>query len=150
MYFKKNLDIKPDEVFTKHPSAFGLLKDDEMRLWKSSKDESGYLHYRYTQYFKGIPVEGTEYIVHTEQGIVMLCQGNIVENLDIDIKPDINEKTALKLTLNFIGAEKYEWEDQDWEQFRKVDLKDNSATWFPKGELVITRIPGKSEYIPQN
>jgi len=31
VYFKKNLDIKPDEVFTKHPSAFGLLKDDEMR-----------------------------------------------------------------------------------------------------------------------
>ncbi|MCD6566890.1 MAG: M4 family metallopeptidase [Bacteroidales bacterium] len=150
VYFKKNLDIKPDEVFTKYPSAFGLLKDDEMRLWKSSKDESGNLHYRYTQYFKGIPVEGTEYIVHAEQEIVRLCHGSIVESLDIAIKPNIDEETALKLALEIIGAEKYAWEDQDWEQFRKVDLKDSSATWFPKGELVITRIPGKSEYIPEN
>jgi len=150
VYLKKDLNIKPDEVFTKYPSAFGLLKDDEMRLWKSSKDESGYLHYRYTQYFKGIPVEGTEYIVHTEQGIVRLCHGNIIENLIIDIKPDINEETALKLALKIIGAEKYAWEDPDWEQFRKVDLKDSTATLFPKGELVIARISGKSEYIPEN
>lgn len=150
VYFKKNLNIKTNEVFTKYPSAFGLLKNDEMRLWKSSKDESGNLHYRYTQYFKGILVEGTEYIIHTEQEIVRLCHGNIVENLDIAIKPDINEETALKLALKIIGAEKYAWEDQDWEQFRKVDLKDSSATWFPKGELIITRIPAKSEYIPEN
>ncbi|MBA7592802.1 hypothetical protein ES708_34996 [subsurface metagenome] len=62
----------------------------------------------------------------------------------------INEETALKLALKIIGAEKYAWEDQDWEQFRKVDLKDSSVTWFPKGELVIIRIPGKNEYTPQN
>ena len=32
VYFKKNLNIKTNEVFTKYPSAFGLLKNDEMKL----------------------------------------------------------------------------------------------------------------------
>ncbi len=150
VYFKRNLNIKPNEVFTDYPSAFGLSNFDKMELWKTSKDELGYIHYRFRQYYKGIPVEGTEYIVHTEQGIVRLCHGSIVESLDIDVKPNINEEKALEFALNFIRAEKYAWEDQDWEQFIKMDLKDSSATWFPTGELFITRTPGKDEYVPEN
>jgi len=150
VYFKRNLNIKPNEVFTDYPSAFGLSNFDKMELWKTSKDELGYIHYRFRQYYKGIPVEGTEYIVHTEQGIVRLCHGSIVESLDIDVKPNINEEKALEFALNFIGAEKYAWEDPDWEQFIKMDLKDSSATWFPKGELVIVRKPGKDEYVSEN
>jgi len=90
-----------------------------MKLWKTSQDELGQTHYRYKQYYKGIPVEGTEYIVHTDQEVVWLCHGNIVENLVIDVKPNITEEKALELALSFIDAKVFAWEYPDWDNSLK-------------------------------
>ncbi len=44
--------------------------DDEFRLIKETIDELGFSHLRFQQYYKGIKVENSEYLIHGSDGII--------------------------------------------------------------------------------
>lgn len=51
------------DFFNQNKSQFGLNQNDELILFRIDQDEIGYNHYRYQQFYKGIKVEGAEYII---------------------------------------------------------------------------------------
>ena len=55
-------------LFQNHKAVFALSADDEMKLAKQSTDKLGHTQYRYNQYYKGIKVYGTEYVLHENKG----------------------------------------------------------------------------------
>lgn len=140
VYIKPSIKINPDEIFIKYKQAYGLGEYDEMKLMTiQDEPETGMKHFRYQQFYKGIIIEGANYIVHDKDGSVVITNGNIIEGIDSDTKPLIEEKDALNSALDHIKAEKYAWEDSEVEKQKKIDLKDTSATNYPKAEIVFVK-----------
>jgi len=109
---KENIQFAPDNFFTQNKDAFGLKQNDNMVLIKTKSDELGFTHYKYQHNYKGVKVEGCEYILHTQGGNVLSANGKLSCNLDINVTPSVSESSALSSALNSIIATKYGWEEK--------------------------------------
>lgn len=120
----------------------GLSQLDELRFVESRKDNTDYEHRTYQQYFNGIKVEDALYKVHAKKGDVTSMNGEFLKVGSISTKPAFTEQEALKKTLEQIGAKKYRWEIKQEEDWIK-SVKGTDATFYPKGELIISQIDEK-------
>lgn len=137
--------FKPD-VNRKIQDAGGFLKavlhakpDDELRLIKETIDKLGISHRIYQQYYKGVKVENAEYLIHGKNGIIETINGDFQEVNISSVLPTVNERQALSKALNFVNAQKYKWQDANLEKFIKQNTNNPNATYYPKGEIVITK-----------
>ena len=71
------------------------------------KDELSH-QFRY-QYYRGIPVEHALSVIHSKDGMVTYFNGDIHNNLSIDVSPSINETDATKAALAHFNIEHSEW-----------------------------------------
>jgi len=95
--FKKHLNLNPVSLFQDYKSAFGLTNDDKMLLKRTSTDkDAGMEHYHFQQTYKGVAVEGGEYIIHARDGIAIRANGKLVENMDLSPTPLISKEIALQ------------------------------------------------------
>jgi len=90
------------------------------------------VHYRYSQHYKGYPVEGGVYHIHARDGLIASANGVYYPNIQLDITRVICEEEALSLALAEIDADMYRWE-----------LTGEEA---PSGGLVVLPLP-TGEYI---
>ena len=146
LYFKRNIKLTEKELFTDLKDAFGLTDNDKMVLLKDNIDTViKSRHLRFRQFYLGIPIEDAEYFLHyNSKGELQTASGKIVEGLTLSNKAKLMEEEALDKAMKEIGAIKYAWQDTSWENSRKREKFDTSATWKPKGELVITFDKGQS------
>ncbi len=135
--FLESKQIKQAEFFDWLARTMKLSTDYGFELKSQNTDpKTGITHYRYTQTFKGIPVAQGMYIVHVKDGIVKYFNGNVYEIASsLSPSPMLTENAALETAKQHIGAERYKWEDEYWENRIKERKKDARATYFPKGEL---------------
>ncbi len=112
---------------------------DEFRVKKQEEDNLGMTHVTYEQYYIGIRVEGASYKLHGKTDDIESMNGKFERIAIKDSKASISESTALGLATGHIGARKYSWGDSSAEQFIKSNTNDPSATYYPKGELVIVK-----------
>jgi Zn-dependent metalloprotease len=113
-------------------------------LVKTETDQLGYTHKRYNQTYNGIPVDRAGYVVQFKNGQATSFNGDGFVVSDIPVIPALSEAMALESAKAHMGARVYMWEDARWEQEIKSRLKDNNATYFPKGELTLTKF-GKDQ-----
>ena len=140
IHLKKESRINPETIFSEHKSAFGINKDCEMHLKRTSTDLIGNKHYRFQQYYKNILVESAEYIVHEKDGIAASVNGKIVNDLPVNTTPIISEEQALLSALNYLKADEYCWQNIKLEKELKDESKNSESTYFPKAELVFANI----------
>ena len=103
----------------------------------------------YIQYCNGYPVEGAQMNVISKYGVVLFATGHMLPNLNTDVTDAITDSTALDSALAYVNAPKYAWEDIDLENSLKYKLDtglndtifNQNVTYYPKGELVIARLP---------
>lgn len=105
-----------------------------MHFANSKRDEYGYDHHYYQQFYKGIRVEFGAYAVHGKSNSVLSINGNFHPVKNVDVAVAVSEVDALKYALNYIGAKKYKREIPEEEAWIK---KNFNSTYSPKGELVI-------------
>lgn len=116
--------------------SLNLGQNEAYVLNSTEKDKLGQSHYRYQQYYKGVKVEHGTYLVHTKGDKAMSLNGDYKKIAkDFNVNPTLTEAQALQKALDFVGAEKYMWEDAANEEFAKQT--EPSKTFMPKGELVI-------------
>lgn len=130
------LSMQNDTSFLK--SVLHAGKDDSFRLLSTvaSKDNE---RKKYQQYYKGLRVEKSEYIISGKNGQIYSIAGDFkVINIS-SVEPAISEEDALKRALSYVNSKKYKWEDESYEKFIKERRKDPVATYYPKGELVIAK-----------
>lgn len=119
-------------------AVLGAGPDHEFRLNREGIDKYGYTHKRFQQYYKGIKVENAVYLIHGKEQFIETINGEYKE-IDISsVNPVLNESQALTKALTFVHAKKYKWEDPAYEKFAKESANDPLATYYPKGELVIS------------
>ncbi len=72
--------------------------DYELNLYKKEKDNLGYTHYRYQEFYKGVMVEHGVYYVHVKDGKVISVNGEFYPNISqklVTIIPSISKDNAL-------------------------------------------------------
>jgi Zn-dependent metalloprotease len=136
--FNDGIGLTNENVFERMRNVLRITSNDQLQLKKTQKDEIGYTHYRYQQYFHGIKVEPGEYIVHVKDGYVKMMNGLYLENISVPFTASVSESAALQKAIDYIGATLYKWQVPSEENWFKLKNNDPNATLFPKGELVIT------------
>lgn len=123
------------EFLTALASTYALAPESSFVLTRSETDALGETVRRYQQLYKKIPIVGAEYIVHERNGLVRAANGSLVRDLRLDATRTLTEEAALAVALNHVGAMAYMWDDAFWENELKARMKDDAATYFPRGEL---------------
>ncbi|MCX6290831.1 MAG: M4 family metallopeptidase [Bacteroidetes bacterium] len=122
--------------------SFSLSADYDFRLLNSDKDQIGITHYRYQQTYRGVPLEGTMYIVHAKNNQIISLNGTLFNKLNVSSVPAMSESAALNSALNYMGASVYRWQVKEMEEQLKRTSGNPSASWFPKGELMLAPVKG--------
>jgi len=113
-----------------------------MSLLKIEEDQYGYHHHRFQQMYKGLKIEGAEYMVHEKDKYVVKANGKLIPDLNINTRATISKDKAFRLALEHVDAKTYLWQNQKEEELIKRIRNDINATYFPEGELVITPAKG--------
>ena len=105
---------------------------------KEISDELGEVHFKIQELYKGIKIEHAIINVHSKDEKIISFNGEYCNFLSADISPKINEIIAFKKACEFIGAEKYMWQDSnEYKALLKNENKDYSP--LPKAEVVFCR-----------
>lgn len=138
MTFKKEVSIAPDELVT-DKKLLELSTDDKLLKISTTTDELGYEHQRYLQHYKGIPIEHAWYFVHAKNGKTRTANGKLAKGLRLDIRSVITQENALDRIIDSSKSQKYAWKNVGVEENFKKMTNDPDATFYPKGELLITK-----------
>lgn len=143
--FKDNTNINPVTIFIELKPAFDLKENDKMVLYETEKDDLGFTHFRYQQYYRNIKIDGGTYNVHTDKnGITYAANGKILTGIAINIVPVLSTKQAIDLTLKYINAKEYMWQSKLWEKDLKERTGKSDTTYYPIPQLVIREIKHKN------
>jgi Zn-dependent metalloprotease len=118
---------------SKAKDIFGLNVSSDLVLQKAESDDLGMTHYRYSQTYKGFPVENAMYIAHTQGGRLISMSGTVVTEFDRKVEKitsALSSQEAIKSALNYVHAEKYAWNDTGYEQRIKF-RKGEEASYYP-------------------
>ena len=134
------MKLTQNALINDNKAAFGLTSNDIIKLDKEQTDELGGQHLRLKQYYKGIRVEDADYVLHYDKnGFLTHSNGNLGEEIDdnTNVTPSISETQAFNLALNALDAPNPIWLDPISEQKIRLEKQDSSATYKPKGELLL-------------
>lgn len=93
--------MQNDTVFLK--SILQAKKEDSFRKTKEELDELGITHKKFQQYYKGLKVENSEFLIHGKKDNIEVINGDF-QNVDIPIiAPSLTENQALTKALAFAG-----------------------------------------------
>jgi Zn-dependent metalloprotease len=146
--FAEGTQVSAQTFVDLYKDELGLASDDELKPFRVVTDRLGQTHYRFQQHHKGRRLAAVELFVHEKNGAVFLVHGELVPGLDLEVIPLLSEPEALSRAMTHLAAEDYMWEDAANEAFLKREQNDPRATFYPKGELCLTR--GLQEMKPEN
>jgi bacillolysin len=119
---------------------FDLDENSDLVLKSTEHDDLGFVHYRFYQTYRGIPIENTMYIVHTKSGKITGMSGTIVTDFDTQMDTrsaaSVTGIAAVKTAIKYMNAKKYAWEDPTMEERIKLRKGDAKATYYPAVERV--------------
>jgi Zn-dependent metalloprotease len=117
--------------------VLGMREEDDLKEYKARKDMVGFAHHFFRQMYKGLKVQGGEYVIHEKLGRIISFSGLFIENVNVKTDPAITQAEALKIALKHVGAKQYKWELPEEEAKYRKKSKDSAATYYPVPELVI-------------
>ena len=90
----RHIDVptKSSDFFSVNNKSLGLTEDDHMIQVKKWTDRSGITRHRYTQSYRNLPVIGSAYTLHSNNGAVYKATGNLFPNIDLSITPSFTKK----------------------------------------------------------
>jgi len=128
---KKELNKFIKEQFnTNQETEFKQIK-------KAVIDDLGFQTKKVEQHYNNIKVEYAILNIVSKNGKLKSINGNYIPIQNLNTNPSITEEQALQYALNYIGANEYAWENIEKETLIKRLKKSKTATYYPKGELVI-------------
>lgn len=136
------VQIKPTDTEKILKAELKLQEKIEVRK-KSDKKIKIYnfnlKHEKYHLYYNGIKIEYSDIRVHYENDKVVMINGDYVPEINISIKPEITKEYAINKALEYIGADKYIWENQEENIWLQNKFGEKEATFYPQPELVICK-----------
>lgn len=115
----------------------GLRNQDVFTEYKTQKDNIGFTHHKYQQYYNNIKVEGGEIIIHEFNNSVTSVNGKYFDYINMPTTPSFSKGQAIAKVKNALGIKKMMYENEEAEKFIKEAKENNNATYKPKAELII-------------
>lgn len=140
--FRPGIIKNAKQLFINYKLDMGLTNDDEMKLVRTDAD-GNMQHHRFQQYYKGIKIEGAEFIVHEKNGYASSGNGKLVYKLNKIVQPVISEQLALSKALEFVPSLKYKNNVKDINLVARLQ-------YHPKAELVFQKSNPDSLFSPVN
>ena len=85
-----------NDFFTAFSSKLQTSSNDTFTLLKKEQDNIGYTHYRFQQNFKGVPLEGVQFLLHEKNGKLTSANGNFYSGLDLITTASISKQEAIQ------------------------------------------------------
>ncbi len=140
--FRPGIIKNSKEFFSQYKSLMGLKDDDDMKLVRTDGD--GVMqHHRFQQYYKGIKIEGAEFIIHEKDEYANSGNGKLVHDMNKSIQPLISEAAALNKALDIVPSSKYKLKSNDVNNL-------TSTQYHPKSELVFQKSNPDILFTPEN
>jgi Zn-dependent metalloprotease len=140
--FKEEANINPKTVFKDYATLFEIAPGNEMVIVSEETDDLKMTHYRYSQFFKNIPIENAEFIVHAKNNRALTANGILAMNFaPSETAPAISEEEALKIVMGRIPSERYLREDNLVGDLQRTDTDAGSSEHRPKGTLIFAQKP---------
>lgn len=133
----KSMDLKFDRAIPWVQDILKMNANESLELSRVEKDKLGMIHYVYQHEISGVPVEFSQYRLHTLNDRVISLNGEFYQNLSINTTPGIDQTSAINSAKSYIGATSYKWENAGEEKFLKARTHNPDATYAPQPELVI-------------
>ncbi len=119
--FKKESNIDPKTLFKQYGNMFQIAPGNDLVIVSEQKDDLGMIHYRYKQFFKNIPIEDAEFLVHAKNNRALTANGTLAMNFAPQkVEPSISEKDALNVLVKRIPSGRYLREDDLQNDFQKA------------------------------
>jgi len=132
MEFLPSSMISSSEGMSGIAGILGMSSADSWQRTRNEKDDLGFTHSRYQQYYQNIKVVTGEYILHQKGNRLVSANGVFYSQLTISTTANISAQEALDQAKKDIGASKYLWECPESEQIALT-----GKVYSPNGELVI-------------
>jgi Zn-dependent metalloprotease len=113
-----------------------------LRLIDTQIDHLGIMHTRYQQAFNGVLVSYAYYVVHSKNGYVISMNGLLFDNIQ-STDNNFSKNQALDVAKQYVGAERYMWEDAMEEALFKSQTGNLQASYLPEPELMYVVNPSK-------
>ncbi len=84
------------------PSLFNWDVNTTLKQVNSSTDNNGIQHVKYQQFYKNIKVNGGEWLLHVQNGIVLFGNGRIYPSKDIAVTTKVTTEAATKLAEEYV------------------------------------------------
>lgn len=132
--FQDQLNYSPEQVVRLWHQIYGLNSDYSFVKGTDLHDVLGMEHIRYQMLHKGIPVDGSELILHIMDRRVVSFNGHVypVRTQETRITPE----QAIQKALEHYPSNAYKWQSAHEEEHLKEMEDDPDATYYPNPELV--------------
>ena len=114
--------------------VYQLPKTDDLIAYRELSDDLGQLHIRYKHLRNNYVVKGSELIGHFKDGFMQSFNGHVFKPQVQDYKIQVEE--ARQIAMDHSGAKVFSWQMPEEEAMLKVWKEDETASYFPKGELI--------------
>lgn len=132
--------ISQKDFYSISRELFHMQFSDSWKLIRTDRDDLNMNHHRIQQYYNGVLVEQGEFILHERNSFLVSANGFFFDGLNLGIVPAYSESQALDAALEMVNAQRYKWEMPAEESLLKETERNNKASYFPKGQLVITNV----------
>jgi len=102
--FYSRRQVSAADFFRTLKEELALSDGTTMQLIRETGDEE-HRHYRYQQFFEGIPVFGHQVILHETHGIVSAANGIYTPDLNISVTPAIDAGIAAAKAISYMKDE---------------------------------------------
>ncbi len=101
----------------------------DLILKRTEQDKLGFIHFRFYQTYRGVPVENSMFVIHIKNGLLKSLGGSIVTDFD----PLTDNRAAAKISavqsitaaVQYVHAKVYAWQDADME--KRIKMQTNNA-----------------------
>lgn len=134
--------IKPIDTEKFLKAELKLQNNIEVRKASDKEPKTDQLnqkHEKYNLYYNGLKIEFSDIRVHYKNDNLFLINGDYISELNISIIPKITEETAIYKALEFVGADKYIWENPKENSLLQKKTEGRESSFYPQPELVICK-----------
>src|SRR4030095_431423 len=90
-----------------------LSTEDNLVQYQEYDDNIGFIHTRYRQFYKSVPVEYGVFYIHNKNGKVVSANGEWYSNINMDVEPLLNATEAYNKALSRMAAQQYAHSRED-------------------------------------
>lgn len=102
--FRKPAEVSPQTLPEWTHKQLNLRTEDGLSLQRQSPDPKGGTQYRFQQTYKGVPVEGGFFQLHTLSRTATSLHGDFFAKLNLSVSPLISRETAVRTALQAISG----------------------------------------------